>query len=716
MVQFDDEKQSEQLADIHKREEEALVQQTAQKIGVAYIDLTGVGIDTDALKILLEEEARRLEMAVFKAMAKNIHLAARSPLREATQDKINELMKQGYQISLYMVSQKSLEKAWDRYKDVSLAFETSGGLLDISEASLKDIIAHVKTNEDVAKLFTDVIEQKIAHKVSRLMEILFGSGIATGASDIHIEPGQDEVHIRFRQDGVLHEVVTLSHDVNHMLNSRIKLLSGLKLTQTQDAQDGRFSIAFDGAQIEIRTSVVPSAYGEGIVMRILNPKGINVGLEQLGIPKRLLDILIKEVGKPNGLILTTGPTGSGKTTTLYSFLKYLYSPEIKIITIEDPIEYHLPGITQTQVDHDKGYDFLAGLRAAMRQDPDIALVGEIRDNETATIAVNASLTGHLVLSTLHTNNAAGAIPRLLDLGVIPGVLAAALSVSIAQRLVRKLCEHCKEETIATDEEEHILRTTIENARVLGKDFSGANFELGDTIKIFKPKGCEKCANIGYKGRLGVYEAILADEDIQKTLESHPSEREVKIVSSIQGILTMKEDGVSKILGGITSLEEIQSVIDLEEDLELFPEMKEYVEKHRKIITTEAQTAIAPANQSAPSSTTSVPFLPSQTLSSENSTTTEISLLIEYLKVLETSPSLQTDENIQKKIQTIEHTVTDILRRNPNTIGAVSEIEQTQGEIDLLMRELSELRNEKNTPSGTATILRNLREKVEQLSA
>jgi len=712
MAQFNDDKQATQLADIRTKEEELLVQQTAQKIGVAYIDFTGVGIDTDALKIIPEKESRKLELVTFKVTAKNLHLAARSPMREATQDKIKELSDQGYTVNTYMVSQKSLAKAWDRYKDVSLAFESTGGLLDISEASLKNIVASVHTNQDVANMFNDIISQKVAHKVSRLMEVLFGSGIATGASDIHIEPQQEDVRIRFRQDGVLHDVISLDHDVNHMLNSRIKLLSGLKLTQTEDAQDGRFSIEYDNSQIEIRTSVVPSAYGEGIVMRILNPKGINVGLEQLGIPAQLLDILKREVAKPNGLILTTGPTGSGKTTTLYSFLKYLYTPEIKIITIEDPIEYHLQGITQTQVDHDKGYDFLAGLRAAMRQDPDIALVGEIRDNETATIAVNASLTGHLVLSTLHTNNAAGAIPRLLDLGVIPGVLAAALSVTIAQRLVRKLCEHCKEEGIAEGEEEKILRTTIKNAQTLHKDFSGLSFETEGPLKIWKPKGCDKCGDTGYKGRLGVYEAILADENIQKVLEDKPSERELKIVSAAQGILTMKEDGVSKILSGITSLEEIQKVVDLEEDLEIFPEMRDYVAEHRKHIEEVQDAVVIEAPQAV---TTSIPSIPQQIISTENSTTTEVGLLVEYLKMLEQQTAVQPNSNIHTKIQTLEHIIAQVLKRDPDALYAQSESQQAEHEIDLLINELSELRNEKSTQAGTVSVLKNVRERIEQLS-
>jgi len=734
MAQFNEEKQIKDLQAIRTREEEALVQQTAQKIGVQYIDLTGIGVDTDALKIVSEKEARNIEIAPFKLTAKELHLATRSPLRQATQTKIKELEDQGYNVTTYMVSQKSLAKAWDRYKDVSLAFQSAGGLLDISDASLQKIANDIKTNEDVKKMFEDTLEEKMAHKVSRLMEILFGAAIATGASDIHIEAQEDDVRIRFRQDGVLHDVVYFDHDNYHMINSRIKLLSSLKLTQTQNAQDGRFTIEYNDMNIEIRTSIVPGAYGEGIVMRILNPEGINVGLEQLGIPKRLLKILKEEVAKPNGLILNTGPTGSGKTTTLYSFLKYIYNPEIKILTIEDPIEYHLEGITQTQVDHDKGYDFLAGLRAAMRQDPDVALVGEIRDNETATIAVNASLTGHLVLSTLHTNNAAGAIPRLLDLGVVPGVLAAALSTAIAQRLVRKLCPECKKRVKAEGEEAEILRTTIRNARALNKSFEGYDIDVpepDEDIYIYKPQGCEACSNIGYKGRLGVYEAILADENIQKILEDKPSERMLKIAATAQGIMTMKEDGVAKILEGITSLQEIQEVVDLEEDLELFEEMQEYIKTHHSRLAEKAapiedtpelkntknvsqpitQTSTPPSATIAPLSTNP----PESATPISDTSSTEISLLVDYLKLLEQQSTTQPDDALlDTKIQSAEHVIAQLLKDGRFTVNGENEAQRTEHEINLLMEELQGLRNDGATKKGIADKLASIRSTIETL--
>ena len=318
----------------------------------------------------------------------------------------------------------------------------------------------------------------------------------------------------------------------------------------------------DKEEISIRTSLIPGAYGESIVMRILDPKSIQVKIEELGIESYLFSVIEQEIAKPNGMILITGPTGSGKTTTLYAFLRKIYSPEIKIITIEDPIEYHLPGITQTQTNDEKGYTFAEGLRSALRQDPDVVMVGEIRDSETAEIAVQSALTGHIVFSTLHTNNAAGVIPRLIDLGVNPKILVSALSLSIAQRLVRKLCEFCKKENEPTEEENKTIKLVLDSIRQEGKNFANYKINPDAPIKLFSPVGCEKCNKIGYKGRVGIFEAIKTNEAIEKIIPENPSEHEIKKVASNQGILSMRQDGIVKILNGITSLAEVQSVVDL----------------------------------------------------------------------------------------------------------------------------------------------------------
>jgi type II secretory ATPase GspE/PulE/Tfp pilus assembly ATPase PilB-like protein len=330
----------------------------------------------------------------------------------------------------------------------------------------------------------------------------------------------------------------------------------LKLNIKEKAQDGRFSIKLGDSEIEVRTSLLPGPYGESIVLRVLNPDTIALDLEALGIHEKLLEILKKEVRKPNGMILTTGPTGSGKTTTLYAFLKKIYNPEIKVITIENPIEYHLAGIVQTQTEPDKGYTFAEGLRSALRQDPDVIMVGEIRDGETAEVAVNAALTGHLVLSTLHTNNAAGSFPRLLDLGINSKVMSSAINVSVAQRLVRTLCDKCKKEMPL----EGKARETIE--RIL-KEVSDPTYLTGvQKEKVWAPVGCPDCNGIGYKGRIGVYEAIFMDAAIEKAVIENPSERDIRAAAAPQKLLTLSQDGVIKALKGITTLDELDRVVDL----------------------------------------------------------------------------------------------------------------------------------------------------------
>jgi type IV pilus assembly protein PilB len=354
-------------------------------------------------------------------------------------------------------------------------------------------------------------------------------------------------------------------EAHKFINSRIKLISGLKITSNSIAQDGRFSIFLDQDEISLRVSLIPGAYGESIVMRILNPKSIRVKLEDMGIEPKLYEIFMKEIRKPNGLILLTGPTGSGKTTTLYSFLQKIYSTEIKIITIEDPIEYHLPGITQTQTDDEKGYTFLEGLRSSLRQDPDVIMVGEIRDSETAKIAVESALTGHLVFSTLHTNNAAGVIPRLIDLDVNPKILVSALSLAIAQRLVRRLCIHCKKEKEIKEEELSVINKIIKDATTHNKNWSDYGVDLNTPFKIYEPVGCLECNNTGYHGQIGIFEAIYNDAKIEEIITKNPSEREIKEVAQNQISLTIQEDGLIKILKGITDYDEVASVVDLNED-------------------------------------------------------------------------------------------------------------------------------------------------------
>jgi type IV pilus assembly protein PilB len=297
----------------------------------------------------------------------------------------------------------------------------------------------------------------------------------------------------------------------------------------------------------------------------LNPKSIRVDLEKMGIDPKVYDVMMRAIHSPNGLILITGPTGSGKTTTLYAFLAKIYSDELKFMTIEDPVEYHLPGITQTQVDHEKGYTFASGLRAALRQDPEVIMVGEIRDKETAETAIEASNTGHRVFSTLHTNSAAGVIPRLIDLGVNPKILVSALKLSLAQRLCRKLCEKCKKLSAPDEKKEKLLREVLMHAQEVGKDIASYGLSPTMPMQLYDAVGCTECNNTGYRGRIGIFEAIQTTEDIEKLIVQVPSEREVKKIAEKQGLLNLKEDGVVKMLRGITSYDEVADVVDLYEE-------------------------------------------------------------------------------------------------------------------------------------------------------
>ena len=565
MADFDEEKQNKQLEDLHKLEEEQLVAVLAEaKYGLPYVDLSRLGVDNEALRAIDEKDAREMKIAPFKLSGKNIFIAVRSPSKELMGKIKEQVERKNLLPTFYMASIASLNKVWDRYKEISMAENSKVGGLDISGEILQETAKNIQKMQDIEKLIREAMEGNQIHKISRILEIILAGAIAIKASDVHIEPEKEKSRLRLRLDGVLQDVMFFGTDIYRLLNSRIKLLSGMKLT-SKIAQDGRFSIMEEKEELNIRTSLIPGAYGESIVMRILDPKSIQVKLEELGIEPFLFSIIQQEIAKPNGLILITGPTGSGKTTTLYAFLNKIYSTEIKIITIEDPIEYHLKGITQTQTNDEKGYTFLEGLRSALRQDPDVVMVGEIRDAETAKIAVESALTGHMVFSTLHTNNAAGVIPRLIDLDVNPKIMVSALSLSIAQRLVRKLCQFCKKEKTLTDEENKVIRTIMENIKEEGKDLKNYNINPNAPLKIFSAVGCEKCNMTGFKGRMGIFEAIKTDEAIEKIMPQNPSEREIKKTARMQGILSMRQDGVVKILNGVTSIEEVQSVVDLNEE-------------------------------------------------------------------------------------------------------------------------------------------------------
>ncbi len=556
MVQFDEAREEERIDYLHKKEEEELAETLSGRYGVPYLDLSSHPINIDALRLIKEEDARSNMVAVFNVTDKNVDLAVISPEANETKQVVSDLETRGYKPQVYMVSHQSLEKVWERYKDLSYSFETKAGALDISNEEIIEMVNKVEKLADVEKLIAQVLSMKKAYRVSKILEIILAGAISLKASDIHIEPADTNVRLRYRLDGVLTDILHFDKETFDLLDSRIKLVSNLKLNVKDKAQDGRFSIKLGDNEIEIRTSMLPGPNGESVVLRVLMPESIEVPLEELGIHPRLLEILKREIAKPTGMVLTTGPTGSGKTTTLYAFLKKIYNPEVKVITIENPIEYHLGGIVQTQTDEEKGYTFAEGLRSALRQDPDVIMVGEIRDSETATTAINAALTGHLVFSTLHTNNAAGAFPRLIDLGVNPKVISSAINVSIAQRLIRRLCPVCKKEVMLEGKNKKMIDSVLKNIP------DKAYLEGVQSEKVWEPVGCEECNNSGYKGRLGVYEAIVINQEVEQAVIANPSERDIETASRSQKLLNLTEDGILKVLQGFTSIAELGRVIDL----------------------------------------------------------------------------------------------------------------------------------------------------------
>ena len=558
-TQFDEKKQQERLVELRAREEEKLAQILAKKYGVEYVDLTSKSIDTDALRLVPEEEARASEIAAFKKINKRVFLAMRAPERADSLQSAEKLARLGYQVQRCIVSVASLEHAWDRYHDLSYATETEAGILTLSNETIQQMLQKLKTLDDVRTEIASHAASKDTHRVSRILEIIMSGGLALGASDVHLEPEEVGVRMRYRLDGVLTEVMMFDVPTYALVSSRIKLLSGLKLNIKNAAQDGRFSIVVNEKEIEIRTSVLPGAYAETIVMRILDPSTIALPMEKLGFDKYLMDIFKFQISKPNGMILNTGPTGSGKTTTLYAFLRQVNTPGVKIVTIEDPIEYHLDGVVQTQVSKD--YSFAEGLRSTLRQDPDIIMVGEIRDSEVASTAVHASLTGHLVFSTLHTNDAAGTFPRLIDMGVNADILGAAVTTAMAQRLVRRLCPECREPKPILGEDKKLMEPLL-------RMIPHAEDLPQNREAMWIAKGCEKCGGLGYKGRIAVVEVVLMDKEIEETVRRTSSERDIWHAARHQQIRRMAQDGAAKVLQGVTSLDELSRMVDLRDEVML----------------------------------------------------------------------------------------------------------------------------------------------------
>ena len=552
MQQFDDTFSGEHMDEIRRKEEEHLISALALQNGYGYIDLRGVTINPEALFLISQDDAKKCGIVGFETIRKRVSVAVRNPNNVETKNALKELEAQGYTVTVFMTSTASLEHGWGRYEDQKNTQAVVFGVLDINADNITAQIKKFKNPAMVAEHITEIKTLNNVRRVSETLESMFAGAIALKASDIHIEPEQSVVRLRYRLDGVLHDLMDLERGIYERLISRLKLLSGMILNIRNEAQDGRFTFTTAEKEVEVRSSVIPGASGESIVMRLLDPTVASFNLEQLGLNKILYEVMIEEIGRPNGLIVTTGPTGSGKTTALYAFLRKAHTPEVKIITIENPVEYKVDGIVQTQVSDD--YTFESGLRAILRQDPDIIMVGEVRDREVAETAIHAAQTGHLVFTTLHTNSAVGAFPRMIDLGVDYRMIGNSVNIVLGQRLVRVLCEHCKKARETNERETALIKKVLATHPTPPV--------LGNTITVYDEVGCEKCNQTGFKGRQGVYEAIRVDQAVEEAIITDPREHIILKAAQKQGIPSMAEDGIEKVLLGKTSLAELQRVVDL----------------------------------------------------------------------------------------------------------------------------------------------------------
>ena len=520
----------------HRELEEKTIMRASQTRSLGYVNIYHFNINPDVLKLISEEDAKEAEIFTFFKTGKKLRIAVINPDNPKTIAIINKLKEQEYEININLVSESSLIEALEQYKNVFKA----------APKVIENVIPEGGLNIDLKKSIEN-------DKPTEVVNNIFLKALQDKASDIHFEPEEKKSIIRYRIDGILHTVAEVESEAFHEVIMQIKHQAKLKLNVTARPQDGRTYFIVGGRKIDIRVSCLPSAYGEDIVMRILDSGAKKVTLDDLGFREYAYKQIQKTLDQPHGMVISTGPTGSGKTTTLYTLLQSLNDGERKIITLEDPIEYHLEGITQSQINESENYTFASGLRSILRQDPDIVMVGEIRDKETAEVAAQAALTGHKVLSTLHTNSAVASISRLRNMDVPTFMLASAIELIIGQRLVRKICPHC-----AQDEAVPVSALKeIEKELPKINQITGQHYEIPKTIK--KAVGCSLCGNTGYKGRTGLYETFHIDDTVRQMILNEEIESKIFEYAQSQGMLTMWQDGILKVVEGKTTMEELQRV-------------------------------------------------------------------------------------------------------------------------------------------------------------
>jgi type IV pilus assembly protein PilB len=537
------------LIDNKKAGEEEMTKLKAIFLGIPYFDLKDLAVDGEVLKEVPEKAAIFYKFMPFEKKDNIVKFAMVEPTNAEAIDAIKFIsVRRNFSTNIFLVSRSGFNNAVKQYTTLS----------DELSAALQNVDKKIEEKKDEKKDQKEEVKRIVEEApVSKIVDIIISHAVEGKASDIHIEPSQNELRIRYRLDGVLHDSLVLPKKISAAIVSRIKILSDLKIDETRKPQDGRFRFNITDSNgmeksVDLRISTLPTVNGEKVVMRILDTSSDISSLENLGIWGRDLEVINSNISKPFGIILITGPTGSGKSTTLYAILKMLNQEGVNIITLEDPVEYYLEGVNQSQIRSEIGYSFAAGLRSILRQDPDIIMVGEIRDKETAELATHAALTGHLVLSTLHTNNAIGVVPRLIDMGIEPFLISSSLNVAIGQRLVRKICKYCKEEIKPTKVIEEIIRTELKDVPIDQLD----NIDIKKDIRLYKGKGCRECKNSGTSGRVGVYEVLSMTQELEAVISAKITDKDIEIEADRQGMRTMKQDGIIKALRGITTIEEV----------------------------------------------------------------------------------------------------------------------------------------------------------------
>lgn len=518
----------------------------AKKLGLSYINIAKTPINPDLLKILKPTTAKKAMMMPFFRIGKRLRVAVVDPENPEVKRVIKELKKQKYLININLASEAGINEVLklyesDQYK-VKKELETTYEEKKI-EAYEKEL---VNLSELKAKVEGVTSEEGL--------QLINMGAMKTGASDIHFEPGAKEVRVRFRIDGVLHQVFDLDAGTYKNLANQIKYLAKMKLNVNNVPQDGRFSFELNKRKIDVRVSDIPTQFGESFVFRLLDSEKGLLSYEDMGFQHNYLKKMQNLTGLSHGMILCTGPTGAGKTSTLYTVLDQFNSPESKIITLEDPIEYNLPGISQSQINEKRGYNFADGLKSVLRQDPDVVMIGEIRDIDTAETASQAALTGHVVLSTLHTNSAVETIPRLINMGLPPFMVAPSLNTIIAQRLVRRVCDKCKVMRSIPEAKLKDIQKTVETINKVRPDL-----KVEIPKKLPQPAGCDKCSHTGYSGRIAIQEIIDMDYEIRDMILKEESSNNILLAARRKGLLTMREDGILKVLQGLTTIEEVYRV-------------------------------------------------------------------------------------------------------------------------------------------------------------